>query len=209
MGPDFAGAPAVSPDGKLIAWSEHRETGDPVADRQVLYVMNSDGSHVIQFTRLPSSVRDGDDHPAFSPNGGRIAFDRDGGAIEIMRVYFSGERAFEIVPASDGARRPRWSPDGRKLLFGVHPPGLDPSDHGSDTVEIVNDDGSGRTVLGHGIDPDWSPDGTLIVFRRFVPGSAYIALVVMRADGSNPIEIWHPQPKTDNFVLAPDWGTAP
>jgi hypothetical protein len=67
--------------------------------------------------------------------------------------------------------------------------------------KLVKVDGTGVLDLGTGGEPDTSSDGT--------QGTDYIALAVMRADGSNPVEIWHTVPKTNNFNVGAAWGTAP
>jgi Tol biopolymer transport system component len=118
----------------------------------------------------------------------------------------------EVTPASRDAVRPRWSPDGSKLLFG-NPDTASPAV--GQNVYVVNADGSGLHALTHETEPntagapDWSPDGTMIVFDQFHDGSHFVALVVMHSDGSDPIVIWHPTPYTNNFPVNAAWGTAP
>jgi Tol biopolymer transport system component len=78
---------------------------------------------------------------------------------------------------------PRWSPDGRKILFTVSSGtfGVDGS------IRVMNADGSEATTLTTGRSPDWSPDGTTIVFERTGPCVADICpadIYVMAAGGS-------------------------
>jgi hypothetical protein len=49
----------------------------------------------------------------------------------------------------------------------------------------------------------------MIIFDQFQDGTSFVGLVVMRADGSHPVVIWHPTPRTDVFPSGPVWGTAP
>lgn len=84
------------------------------------------------------------------------------------------------------------SPKGKQLLFESRARGR---------TKLVKVDGTGLLDLGTGGEPDRSSDGT--------QGTDYIALAVMRADGSNPVEIWHTPPKTNNFNVGAAWGTAP
>src|SRR5260370_36624065 len=84
-------------------------------------LMNRDGSNVGRVTKPPMSAAGGDQHPDFSPDGTMLVFDRDGsdngdGAISIVGIDGKGLR--QVTPASLDATRPRWWPDGPKLLFG-------------------------------------------------------------------------------------------
>ncbi len=97
------------------------------SNRGPLYVMNGDGSGQRWLT-LSAAGR-----PAWSPDGGRIAFEtlRHAGSracsdnspspdacnweIYVMNADGSGQRRLTRSPGLD--RYPAWSPDGRKLLF--------------------------------------------------------------------------------------------
>jgi Tol biopolymer transport system component len=73
-----------------------------------------------------------------------------------------------------------WSPDGQQLTFAS---GRD--DH--QQIVVVNVDGSGRKRLTSGalisLNPNWSPDGGLIVFDRDDP-AGHEQIWVMRPDGT-------------------------
>ena len=74
---------------------------------------------------------------------------------------------------------PRWSPDGRRLLF------VSRRDRNPE-VYVVNADGSGQHRLTHApgtdSDPTWSPDGRKIAFISH--RDRELAIYVMNADGS-------------------------
>jgi TolB protein len=133
-------------------------------------------------------------HPAWSPDGRRIAFDLDG-RLGIMDV--DGSNVVMLSFPGIRASRPAWSPAGARLVFdGItagSPPGLyvadaDGSDlrrlvrggqatwSARDVIAFVRDnrlfrirpDGSGlrRLTSKPGQEPDWSPDARQLAFVR-------------------------------------------
>jgi Tol biopolymer transport system component len=216
FGSAFDAGPAISPDGTRIAFDRG---GGPNPPASGIFLMNVDGSHVTRITTPPAAAAGGDADPSFSPDGTKLAFVRYGnsdgtdGAIYIVGVDGKGLRQVTPTTFLDAAR-PHWSPDGSKLLFGAPGQFVVTSLDGNN-VYVVNVDGSELTELTHFVgndyaeNPAWSPDGTMIVFDQFVDGTHFVALVVMRADGSLPTVIWHPTPKLDVTPQVPAWGTAP
>jgi Tol biopolymer transport system component len=97
---------------------------------------------------------------------------------------------------------PRWSPDGKKIVFYTDNP-----DFSFTKAEIwtMNADGTQRTRLtNNSFDdtfPTWSADGAKIAFERRTPQK--IALYVMNADGTDQREL----PGTD-YGSMPDWSPA-
>jgi TolB protein len=93
-----------------------------------------------------------DTAPAWSPDGTRIAFTREGAG---------GTMAF--VPHTDHSFQPAWSPDGDWLVF---------CRNGGGDAELwkIRADGSDLTQLTSNAaddrEPSWSPDGTKIAFAR-------------------------------------------
>ena len=194
------GEPAWSPDGGKIAFSAGRRgtvgMDKPSVD---IYVVNVDGSGLVQLTRdsgLNSSA-------AWSPDGKQIAFtsNRDSKSkIWVMNPDGSNQRLFPN-PENTGTgvygAQPAWSPDGSKILFtrsrtcraGI-----------AAAIYVMNADGSNSRVLtndpndcGGYSSPRWSPDGAKIL-ASFSPEMKGILepapqIIVMNADGSNPINI--------------------
>ncbi len=81
-----------------------------------------------------------------------------------------------VLPSGDGVpRTPRWSPDGRRLAFGMFagdgalgegPPRCYPCDRRG--LFVIDRDGGHLTRLADGDGPaDWSPDGTWLGFVRY------------------------------------------
>jgi len=135
-----------------------------------LYSMREDGSSIVDLTPATDAI-DGD----WSPDGSRIVFTKtqdEGLSIFVMNA--DGSNPVGLGVAGGG---PKWSPDGRKILWS------------DGTIRVMNADGSQVVALTTGRSPDWSPDGKRIAFDRddpsrcavfFCPSEVY----VMAADGS-------------------------
>ncbi len=110
--------------------------------------------------------------PQFSPDGKRIAFTATESFLaegktnaEIYLMNADGSDLHNITrnPASDN--HPRWSPDGKWLLF------VSTRSNGDQAWKIPGDGGDAiqLTNISSGVgDPVWSPDGTEIIFSTDV-----------------------------------------
>jgi dipeptidyl aminopeptidase/acylaminoacyl peptidase len=189
--PDFGGhqrAAAWRPDGQRLAFAG-RPDGHP--DQWMdLYETLPDGTSPTLLStdcEPPACVDESD--PAYSPNGSKIvavrqADLRDGTPTRVVLVILdlaTGEST-EIPGTSYpydtyDIGHPRWSPDGTRIAFHVveGPPSKrrllifpEPTSPGPSSIYVVGTDGSGlRQLTPDGVpagDPDWSPDGSLIVF---------------------------------------------
>jgi Tol biopolymer transport system component len=167
-----------------------------------IYVMNPDGTNQRNITNSPAS----ECHPAFSPEGKKIAFVRDFNSIFVMNPDGSGET--RVVDSASGLSSitgfPDWSPDGTKIVFNAIASG---SRDGSD-VYVVNIDGSGLARLttnpAEDTSPVWSPDGTKIAFatnRDVVPNEINYEIYSMNADGSNQTRLTN----NTKFDFGPAW----
>jgi dipeptidyl aminopeptidase/acylaminoacyl peptidase len=105
----------------IVAVASPREYRPHPRDRSVAFTAESAGVRQIfslalrggsptQVTASAKSVSD----PRWSPDGRRLAFERDG---EIWVIEADGSRLTLVVAKPGGGRMPRWSPDGHRLAF--------------------------------------------------------------------------------------------
>ena len=149
-----------------------------VEGRSHLYTMKQDGSNLQQLTNGPFD----DDSPAVSPDGSRIAFQRDGD-IYVMNADGTGIRRITF----EGGIHPTLSPDGTKIALG--------GAVGKGILVISADGGGSVTRLTHlGVEdsdysPAWSPDGQQIAFTRTEwnysgVGNPFTRVWIANADGT-------------------------
>lgn len=60
----------------------------------------------------------------------------------------------------------------------------------SDEIYVMNLDGWGRALLGPGSEPDWSPDGTRILYSRGSTTAGCSSTPTSRVDPPEPCEVW-------------------
>lgn len=137
-------------------------------------------------TRLTTSTSSSD--PAYSPDGGRIAFvDAD---YQIAVMDRDGSERTPITSTPTAKQQPTWSPDGR-IAFVANSFDVD----GQTDLEIwvVNADGTGLVQLTRNTNPDlepaWSPDGTRIAFVGTREGDSDRNVYVMNADGTGEVNL--------------------
>ncbi|HMG84915.1 MAG TPA: hypothetical protein VK574_04190 [Terracidiphilus sp.] len=101
--------PAVSPDGKKIAFRRMVETTN-----SEVFLANSDGSAAVNLTNNPAF----DGWPAWSPKGTKIAFASNrAGNHEIYIMNPDGTGVRKIANSEGRATAPKWSKDGATLYF--------------------------------------------------------------------------------------------
>ena len=167
----------------------------------------SDGSHLTQLTQSPSGETCGsggfcNGSPAWSPDGSEIAFTRASGLIEhnlienvgIYVVNADGSEVRQITQKSQPAlgedSDPQWSPDALKIVFQRFNVRTARPKNGVALwiVDLVS--GNERRVtpwkLRAGDTPDWSPDGSRILFHSNVDGPSDVSanLYTIRPNGA-------------------------
>ena len=209
--------PDVSPDGRLLAL-EH-DAADFSTSGIFLGPRRGGGlDDFRQLTDSPAAATGGfDTNPDFSPDGSKIAFMRalstqpPTAMTAIFVIGIDGRGLRQVTPYSLNAIYPRWSPDGRRLLFSSN--GENHSDQLSANVYTVRPDGTRLTQLtheangNHAFTADWAPDGTKIVFAHATAGEAHTDLNVMDLRTGHVFVIWRGIDGTQD--QDPDWGTHP
>jgi TolB protein len=152
--------------GSVHRWSRDGEQVAFVTNQ--LWIMRADasGAHPIpnqarcEFTRL-----------SWSPSGDRIL--GDCGMVESWVIDVSNGTGYSLTQRwGRTVNTPDWSPLGDKILYTA----------GTDAY-VANLDGSGASMVLPGVEqPEWSPDGTRIVFVK--PAYWGNQIFVANADGS-------------------------
>jgi Tol biopolymer transport system component/tRNA A-37 threonylcarbamoyl transferase component Bud32 len=158
--PDFM--PSWSPDGSRIAFHAWR-----YGNRDI-FLMSADGRTMRRLTDHPSH----DIYAEFAPDGRRIAFaSARSGYYEIYTLTEDADGRWgsprQLTSDSAVIFRPRWSPDGRQIVFWTP---------GSGLRVVSTDSGPPRPVPVSlpvpGLQPtmgEWSRDGKTIYFRTAGP----------------------------------------
>jgi serine/threonine protein kinase len=150
----LADSPALSNDGKLLAFASDR-AGNKNLD---LFILNTNGGQPIRLTDNPAD----DSDPSFSPDGSLITYrsERQGGGVYVMPSLGGQERL--IAPRG---QNPRFSPDGKWIVYwigeraNIYPSGR--------TYIVPSTGGVSRQLQPSFADaryPLWTPDGAHILF---------------------------------------------
>ena len=189
----FVSTPAISPDGKRIAF----KMGDNII------LSNLDGSNQKNITNNTSI----NTSPTWSPNGDRIAFisQRDG-TPQLYLCDAEGANLRKIVKEGGEADSPAWSPDGRWIAFHWKPRLAENFDVYLAEVST----GQIRQLTappGSNEYPSWAPDGRHIAFQSNRTGSYQIWIMpaetntrdmrMITSQGVNGSPSWGGYPKRD------------
>ncbi len=173
--------PALSPDGKMLAYVEQGVDGDD------LYVTRVAGGERVKLTNDVS--RKGE--PVFSPDGEKIAFARMVAGQADEEICTVATLGGEIVTVTQGGSMPAWAPDGSHLTFVRRKAGE------AETLAIVSlDGGELRTILaGDAIypflgRPTWSQDGKTIAVARSRGGESQ-EIWLVPVNGGSATELTH------------------
>jgi len=155
--------------------------------------IKTEGKKLI-FVNMPGHYELGS--PSISPDGRWIAFDGQTiGKEPVRESWLVGVDGKGLKKLAKGAT-PRWSPDGKRILFTRIQPAKKGSDEAESTTLVTLELASGKErEIVEGRFGDWSPDGTQIAFARegekvpnggVHPGSK---IYIAKADGSDANEL--------------------
>jgi dipeptidyl aminopeptidase/acylaminoacyl peptidase len=199
-----AGSPAISPDGRVVAYTVRETDWDDNAYETEIWLADAGSGATRQLTNGKKSSTS----PAWSPDGSRLAFISD--RTDKRQLYVINPKAGEAEPLTsgdEGIGSFSWSPDGKSIAYTStepKPQGIKDREKKYGEFEIVDQDHrmahlfildvatKAARPLTHGAFTvggfDWSPDGKEIAFDHRINsdpangGTADISIVAV-ADG--------------------------
>ncbi len=144
--------------------------------------------------------------PAWSPDGSVLAFSAsDGRNQDIYVVTVDGTDLTRITSHSAPDKHPAWSPDGTQLAFSSTRRSQRFSDIYLLNLNLGTEDEGNQPIPLTAADrlevrPDWSPDGSWIVYASFELGAGHGTIYAVSAGGGSPVQI-----TADNVYHAFRW----
>lgn len=182
--PDGNSLAYVSPSHNILIYSLEEKTALPLTDGSFL----------------------SEDEPDWSPNGTWIVFSgiKDGNR-DIYIIHPDGSGLQRVTNHPDNDQHPDWAPDSAKIAFSSTRDGDYIKDIFSiDITHGTEDEGNlARQITMSDlseIDPDWSPDGNLIVYSAHGIGATHATLFIMDDAGQH-----HFQLTERNIYNSPKW----
>jgi Tol biopolymer transport system component len=187
---------------------------DPTRDLG-LHIADIDGTHERALTAASDvDAHGGDDEPSFSPDGAWVVFKRvvdpDAGMAGLWVIRTDGTGLRRLTDDATDAGQPRWSPDGKRILFTGR---NDATTFAPQPLWIVDVAGGAPRPVTDPNDPgaafsgDWSPSGRQIVYVYYRSGWGSNEMRVVNADGTNRSTLWQPATGNGAGAETPDWGS--
>ncbi len=182
----FAAGPDWSPDGTRLAFYGTTQDTDgdgylTERDNTNIYLINVDGSGMVQVTLDHNA----DFAPDFAPDGSKLAFasraaDTSGDGLigiydnaSIFVVGVDGSNLTQITVNATEDQMPKWSPEGRRLVFvswtsDNNLDGYIGADYDIPGIFVIEANGANLARLTdsgvYATSPTWNPEGTRIAY---------------------------------------------
>jgi Tol biopolymer transport system component len=175
-------APALSRDGRRVAWEREVVTPGQGVTAVEIWVMNADGSD----PRVVVSNGAENRSPSWGADDRSLVYSSFvGGDFDVWQVALDAAGAPAGAPVNltrspFADQWPRVAPDGATIVFQTN------RDYDFEIYAMDADGGAPRNLTNSAADdrfPAWAPDGRTVVWSRFADGFDVWA---MAADGSSP-----------------------
>ncbi len=189
--------PSFSPSGRKIVFVRNGPLPEGYSSNNDIYKIGTDGNGLTRLVDIPSYEYRSGGHPAWSPEGTRIAFFSgiEGDySIETVRPDGTGRK-----PVTTGYA-PNWSPDGSRMAFHRSPDGSESQIHAANADGTAENQLTTNEAAAYDSEPVYSPGGGKIVFSSDRDGD--YDLYIMNADGSGEPRQLTNSPGDDR---SPDW----
>jgi TolB protein len=176
-GPKDSMGAAFSPDGTQVAFVA-RMPGNTSKTQPKFGLYVAPFAQPGQARLVTKKVAAGGMHPAWSPDGTKLAFSAGASIPHIAVVNLDGTGYTELTKSKNGDGEPAWSPDGAQIAYNSSAEG--------DDVWIMNADGTGARKLATGevsaYQPAFSPGGEWVAYVKNSIGHSELWLI--NPDGS-------------------------
>ena len=177
--------PSFSPDGSTIAFVRGRESVRKLEPGDVFGAYwGGDVWTIDRVSGRESKLVENAYNPSFSPDGARIAFDAPWtGQRRIWTVDALGHNSKQVtsdVSEAHAHLRPRWSPDGRRIVF----QNMESTKFDVRVVDLATQKLSWVTNdLFQDLQPVWSPSGRFIYFSSYRSGGLNLWRIAVSPGG--------------------------